>query len=94
MMVSDMELTPSTLSMEVIARAEDAVYLRLPKELQRDTDGCNCDICKKDPSKAKWDTLVVPTDPKGKYQWTHTVHMPDETVAAFQKYIDKKEGKK
>jgi hypothetical protein len=74
--------------MLVIARTNDAVYLRLPHELQRDIDGgCGCDHCKKNPALAKWDTLVVPTEVHD-HSWT--VHMPDATVSDFREYIRRK----
>jgi glutaredoxin len=80
-----MELTPATFHMRVIAFTKDAVYLRLPSELQRPTSGCSCDHCKKDPNLAKWDTLVVPT--RESRQWnanfSYTVHMPDGSIAGF-----------
>lgn len=88
-------VTPATLSMAVIARAKDAVYLRLPRELQRDCDGgCACDHCRKEPALAKWDTLVVPTKPfpRGGHDWSYTVHLPDPAIPAFCEYL-KRSGK-
>jgi hypothetical protein len=80
-------------SMRVIARTKDAIYLRLPLELQRDTGGCDCPVCKKDPTKAKWDTLVVPTKGGRTYHDEHsgTVHMPDGSVDGFVEYMRRKE---
>jgi hypothetical protein len=87
-----LELTPSLTSMAVLAVAADAVYLRLPRELQRDCGGCHCEHCRVNPALAVWDTLVVPTNPAGSrddYYATHsyTVHMPDGAVAGFQEYL-------
>lgn len=74
------ELTP-TFCMPVIAQGKDAVYLRLPADLQRDCGGCACPTCKADPSKAKWDTLCVPLlprrGPRGSLGYSWTVHCPD-----------------
>jgi len=56
----EITLTPGLLSMPVIAQYYGAIYLRLPVELQRDCVGCSCETCKKDPSKAKWDTSLTP----------------------------------
>lgn len=81
-------LTPSTLCMPVLATTADAVYLRLPPELQRLTDGCGCEHCLRNPELAKWDTLVVPTRPYKRSmiytEWhSYTCHMPDGAVAGF-----------
>lgn len=73
-------LSASLLSMEVVAVTTDAVYLRLPKELQRDCGGCDCPLCRTNPNLAKWDTLVVPLVVDWRtYNDNHsyTVHMPD-----------------
>jgi hypothetical protein len=80
-------LTPSTLSMA------DAVYLRLPRELQRSSGGhCTCGHCG---GEGLWDTLVVPTTPvtrNTRYSDRHsyTVHMPDGAVAGFVAYVARK----
>ncbi len=79
-----MNITPSTFCMTVIARTNDAVYLRLPLELQRDCGGCSCPHCKVNPDLAKWDTLVVPL---GLHEHSYTVHMPDGSIASFNEYI-------
>jgi len=85
-----MNLHPGTLCMPVIARAKDAVYLRLPPELQRDCGGCNCPQCTKNPELAKWDTLCVPITPPGNHSdFSHVVHMPDGSVQAFIDYVRK-----
>lgn len=77
-------------SMRVIARTKDAVYVRLPRELQRDAAGCGCEHCKKDPALAKWDTLVIPTEETRRaFDFTWTVHMPDGAVNAFREYVRK-----
>jgi hypothetical protein len=60
--------SPGFLSMEVIAHGPDAVYLRLPAELQRDCNGCGCSYCEKHPKLTPmWDTLAVPT--KRRVSW-------------------------
>lgn len=90
----NIELTPSMFSMRVIAQTKDAIYLRLPLELQRDCGGCSCDQCKVNPELAKWDTLVVPVNPQHKrdYSSEHsgTVHMPDGSIAGFVEYCKRK----
>ena len=83
-----MTVTPATTTMMVIAVAKDAIYLRLPRELQRDCGGCSCEICKKNPELAKWDTLVVP---RKLHDHSWTVHMPDARVASFNEYLRQKE---
>jgi hypothetical protein len=86
----NIELTPALFSMRVIAQTDDAIYLRLPAELQRDCGGCDCPQCKANPALAKWDTLVVPLDPAKTrdYSATHsgTVHMPDGSVEEFMRH--------
>lgn len=63
-------------TMDVIARTDSAVYLRIPKELQRPIDKCQCPYCKAHPEVAPtWDTLVVPVGNSTGY--ASTVHMPD-----------------
>lgn len=84
-MSDTLNLTPSSLCMRVLARTEDAVYLRLPVELQRTIEGgCSCPHCG---GRATWDTLVVPTQLNAH---THTVHMPDGSVEAFVTYARRK----
>lgn len=82
-----MTLTPATTSMTVLCKTKDAVYLRLPRELQRLTDGCSCPHCTKAPHLAAWDTLVVPLE-SGEHTWT--VHMPDGAVQPFIEYVRRK----
>jgi len=86
------ELTPALFSMLVIALTKDAVYLRLPQELQRDCGGCACQHCKRNPELAKWDTLVVPFGTDDKYQRSYTVHMPAPSVGEFNAYIRRTGG--
>jgi hypothetical protein len=90
------ELTPALLSMRVVAWTDEAVYLRLPLALQRETGGCSCEQCKKNPALAKWDTLVVPTQgkPRGNYSENHswTCHMPDG--AAVENFMAHTKGKR
>jgi hypothetical protein len=85
----NVEITPATFSLPIIARTKTAIYLRLPRELQRDTDGCSCDHCKLDPTLAKWDTLVVPiaNGHNNGSAWTHTVHMPTASLGMFLEYV-------
>lgn len=73
------------MTMEILARTKDAVYLRLPLEMQRDAGGCSCEQCKQDPALAKWDTLCVPVT--GAYEHAHTVHMPSGAVAQFKQHM-------
>ena len=84
-------MTTSTTCMKVIAETADAVYLRLPAELQRDTDGCDCQHCKRNPALAKWDTLVVPKGSPNDH--SYTIHMPDGSIQAFKAYIAAKKGR-
>lgn len=83
--VISLSMAPS-LSMRTLAVTSEAVFLRLPPELQRDIQYCTCPVCEKDPSKAKWDTLVVPLDGSN----THTIHLPDESVADLIQYIKRR----
>ncbi len=79
-------ITPATMHMRVIAHTGDAVYLRIPEELQRPIEGgCNCEQCRVKPELAQWDTLVVGTHPK--VGFSHTVHMPDGSIATFLAYV-------
>ena len=71
--------------LEVIARGGDAIYIRVPSELQLPCNGCDCDYCKAHPElEPKWDTVAVPVFPS-KLDVTWTVHMPD--AKAFMKAI-------
>lgn len=92
--MTTIELTPALLSMRVLAVTKDAVYLRLPRELQRESGG-NC-ICGHCGGAGLWDTLVVSTAPpmrKSAYDWhSYTVHMPDGAVPRFLEYM-RKQGK-
>lgn len=83
-----MEITARMTSMLVVAETDDAVYVRLSDELQRDAGGCSCEHCKKNPALAKWDTLVVP---KKLNEHTYTVHMPNP--AQFRAYIENQRTK-
>lgn len=87
-----LELTPRLTSMLVVAETDDAVYVRLPDELQRDCGGCSCPHCKRNPALAKWDTLVVPKNQKKIGEHTYTVHMPDATQ--FREHIKTKAAQK
>lgn len=56
-----------------------AVYLRIPAELQRETDGCSCTYCTAHPTEVpKWDTMAVPLK-AGERSWT--CHAPEWTVS-------------
>lgn len=76
------QLVPGTTSMEVLIVTVGAVYLRLPRELQRDAGTCQCQWCKGE--SAKWDTLVVLLTP-GTH--TYTVHCPDGQVEQLREYL-------
>ena len=81
----EIELSASLTAMPIIARTKDAVYVRLPKKLQRVIEsGCDCNECRKDPNLAKWDTLVVPLSVI--YPSTYVVHMPEASVPKFVEY--------
>jgi hypothetical protein len=78
--------------MTVIARTADAVYLRIPADLQVPSafaGKCTCGNCD---GSGKWDTLVIGTEtPKrvngvrpADYAWT--CHMPDKAVQPFIEY--------
>ena len=84
-----MTLTPSTFCMTVIAQTRDAVYLRLPAELQREIEGgCECVQCKASIDLPRWDTLVVPTDASERHaDYSYTVHMPAGCVESFKKHV-------
>jgi hypothetical protein len=86
-MTTTIELTPSLTAMRVLAVAPDAVYVRLPRELQRECGGCDCEHCRKNPAGAVWDTLVVPTKERTE---SYTVHMPDGAVEGFKTYLARK----
>jgi hypothetical protein len=61
----------------VIQQLVDAVYVRLPKELQRPTGGCSCAYCKAHPKEVPmWDTLAIPLGPV-RNRTTWTVHAPE-----------------
>ena len=73
--------------MTVIGRTKEAIYLRIPKELQEACAlGCLCDYCVKqkqiNPNYIPtWDTLCVSTKaPKKGNDYGWTVHMPDVSV--------------
>jgi hypothetical protein len=44
--------------MQIIARNDSAIYLRIPKELQQSAGPCDCSHCKG--QEGFWDTLGVP----------------------------------
>lgn len=84
-------ISPATFSMDILAhdKKKRVTYVRLPRELWRAiTPGCNCDVCKRNGGVGYWDTLVVPSGQKSGHKHTYTIHMPDETVAAFIEYLD------
>jgi hypothetical protein len=87
--MAEITLDPSLLSMRILLQTDQTIFLRLPKALQRDTNGCSCKHCKLDPSLARWDTLAIPLQSARKSkEWSYTVHMPDasvpETIAYFK----------
>jgi hypothetical protein len=70
--------TVVNMNMDVIETriADNVVYLRIPRELQRAAGVCECAYCKAHPNDPPmWDTLAVPTD--GKHERAFTVHMPE-----------------
>lgn len=68
----------STLSMEVILRTKDTIFMRLPKELWRSCNGCACYHCQKNNSLGWWDTLAISTVKReGTNDFSWTVHMPE-----------------
>lgn len=73
-------------SMHVIERTKEAVYIRLPEELQRSAGKCSCSAC--NGQEGKWDTLVVPVKNGRKHSndWTYTVHLPDQSLPRFRQY--------
>lgn len=85
-------VTSSTTCMEVIAWTDDAVYLRLSRDLQEEVE-CACQHCKKNNGIGYWDTLAVPTKPqKGlHYQFSSRVHMPNPHE--FMEYIKAKKAR-
>lgn len=67
------------LSMRVIERRSDTLYLRLPHELQREIHGgCQCEYCRYHQALTPmWDTLAVPISAViGDYDCSWVVHMP------------------
>lgn len=77
-------LNTSSLAMRVLLTTPEAVYVRLPRELQLAAVGdCSCGHCEGRPA---WDTLVVPTDG----QATFTAHMPDGAVKGFVLHMDRR----
>ncbi len=90
------KLTPEPIRMNglnIIARTSEAIYIRLPRELQYQTpfasDGCTCGDCD---GEGRTDTLAVPITPVG-HDYTFAVHMPDKSVPGFLAYMKKKESK-
>lgn len=66
----------STLSMEVMLRTDDAIFLRLPRELWRSCGPCICNNCKC--AEGYWDTLAISTKKRpGTNDFSWTVHMPE-----------------
>jgi hypothetical protein len=80
------------MTIDIICRTKDAIYLRLPLAMQTDCGGCSCDQCKADPKLAKWDALCVPLLPGDSYpaRTAHTVHMPDGCVPQFKEHMRRK----
>lgn len=77
-------LSPSALSLEVIDRREPTmkggattIFLRLPEELQRPIDRCECETCKAG-AQPFWDALAIRATqpPKDQNDFSYTVHMP------------------
>lgn len=73
----------------LVAIARDAVYYRLPKELQQPTGGCSCRYCLAHPDEVpSWDTLGIPITTSGA-ALTWTVHAPEWTPATPYRFKDK-----
>lgn len=54
-----------------------AVYVRIPKDLQKPTGGCSCTYCVMHPNEVpSWDTLGIPIDGAGS-RVTWTLHAPE-----------------
>lgn len=69
---------PNLQGWPVLRVWKGAVYLRIPRELQRSTDGCSCNYCKAHPNETpSWDTLGVPLT--GERRTTWTLHAPEWT---------------
>ena len=71
------ELMPELLNMRIVNRTEQAIWLRLPLQLQRVIEGgCQCSWCKAHPSGVPtWDTLAVPIAGPPTHAWV--IHAPD-----------------
>lgn len=67
-------ITEQLLSMRVM-RAENTIFMRLPRELWRSCGICKCEICQG--SEGFWDTLAVSTMKGGGPDFTWTVHHPE-----------------
>jgi hypothetical protein len=76
--VLPVERRESLNGMSIIARTKEAIYLRIPKELQQPAGKCTCPHCKG--ADAFWDTLAVPIAPPQRNDTAWTVHMPDPTL--------------
>lgn len=73
----------SLSGMRVIASYSKALYLRIPYELQEEILGLDDE---------RWDTLVVPIPQRpGENYYTSRVHLPDDRVLDFQKYLNRKD---
>ncbi len=77
--------------LELLVATKDAAYFYIPGPFQRPiANGCICDVCENDQSKATWNILVAPvkraTGRKG-YNWTYTVHAPD--IHAFIESVNR-----
>jgi hypothetical protein len=57
-------------------RRDNTIFIKLPRELWRDANGCCCAYCSEDGKDAPafWDTLAVAAD---KPTSTWMVHMPE-----------------
>ncbi len=86
----------SAYCMELLVATKDAAYFYIPGRFQRPiANGCICDVCEKDQSKATWNILVAPVKrakgAKG-YNWTYTVHAPD--ILSFIDSVERINAKK
>lgn len=64
----------------VLTRSDEAIYVRLPRELQVSAFGpCSCGKCD---GEGRFDTLMVPINP-GPHDYVTVVHLPDAGIAGF-----------
>ena len=78
--------------MTVLGRYNNTLYIRIPYELAKDCNGCDCPYCKAHPDLIpKWDVMAVSCK-QGDYGFTWTVHMPQ--VSEFIQQATQKDAEK